>query len=575
MAAMGGHDAAEADREVDARHAAILVVGRDDHTRRVVGREVRNRYSADYDVRVVDGPEAGEREIDAWEATGRPVALVVCAFTAADEDALEFLSRVRSRHPAAKRGVVVRWGNWERRAAMFAALEAGDIDLYLVRPDSPPDEEFHGIICQALEEWAIGRGGGREAVRLVGEQSARVQELRDTFGQNHIPVGFVDVTSPAGAGALASLGLDDPALPVVVLEFTDPPTVLQDPTNLEISDAFGITDPLPEGVHVDVAIVGAGPAGLAAAVYAASEGLDTLVIEQLAIGGQAGTTSKIRNYPGFLQGVSGDKLAFTAFQQAWSFGARFHFMRAATSLAVDGSDVLLGLSDGSVVRASCVVVATGVSYRRLGVPSLDRLQGRGVSYGAGTWAAPSMAGKRAWVVGGGNSAGQAVAHLAKFAAHVTLLVRGSGLAESMSEYLVNLIAATDNADVRYRTEAVAGLGDDRLEGLVLRHRDTGDEEQVPADGLFVLIGSQPHTDWLGDVVERDEWGAVKVGAAVGDFPLDRRPMVFETNLPGVFAVGDVRAGSVKRVASAVGAGAMAIQQVHARLEEVPRAGHPG
>lgn len=570
-----GRDASDGTADADEqRRAAIVVVARDPDGRRIVGREITNRYGVDYDVEVVDGPAVADARLDDFAAQERPVALVLASFTEHDEDALEFLARTRSRHPAAKRAVVVRWGNWDRRRAMFDAVEAGDIDLFLIRPDSPPDEDFHGNVSQALEEWAIGRGRGWDAVRIVGEQTPRTQELRDVFGQNHIPVGFLQARTEAGRATLESLGLTDPDLPVVILQFTDPPVVLTDPSNLEIADAFGIMEPLPDDLHVEVAIVGAGPAGLSAAVYAASEGLDTLVVEQLAIGGQAGTTSKIRNYPGFLQGISGDKLAFTAFQQAWQFQARFHFMRAATGLRRDRGDAVLELSDGSSVRACSVVIATGVSYRRLEDASVDRLEGRGVSYGAGTWAAPAMAGKRVFVIGGGNSAGQAVVHLSKFADHVTLLVRAAGLAASMSEYLVHLIDSTDNADVRFRTEVVGADGDERLDALVLRHRDSGDEERVDADGLFVLIGSEPHTGWLDGVVARDDWGFVKVGGDLDEaFPLPRAPMAFETSVPGVFAVGDVRAGSVKRVASAVGAGAISIQQVHARLQELRHDGH--
>lgn len=551
----------------DAR-PAIVVVARDDHTRSVLAREFDGRYAADYAVHHAGSAGAARRVLDTLRDDAAPVALVVAAYTTADEDAFDLLQHARRLHPAAKRGVVVRWGDWDRRRVMFEALERGDIDLFLVRPSVTPDEEFHGAVTHALEEWALGRGRGYEAVRIIGAPSARTQELRDTFGQNHINVGFHDVGTASGRRVLAGLGLRDPVLPVVVLAFTDPPRVLQDPSNLEIADAFGIMEPLPAGHCFDVAIVGAGPAGLAAAVYAASEGLDTLVVEQLAIGGQAGTTSKIRNYPGFLQGVSGDRLAFTAFQQAWSFQARFHFMRAATSLRPDGDQHVLELSDGTTTRAATVVIATGVSYRRLGIESIDRFEGLGVGYGAGTWAAPAMEGRRAVVVGGGNSAGQAVVNLARFATQVTLLVRSSALAASMSDYLVNLIDSADNVDVRYGVEVVDGQGVRRLEAVTVRDRASGATEQVPTDGLFVLIGQQPHTDWLDGVVQRDQWGFILVGDDVVDrFPLQRRPMVFETTLPGVFAVGDVRAGSVKRVASAVGAGAIAIQQVHTRLAE--------
>jgi len=347
---------------------------------------------------------------------------------------------------------------------------------------------------------------------------------------------------------------------------------------------------LPEDEKFDVVVIGSGPSGLAAGEYAASEGLNTVIVERQAAGGQAGTSSLIRNYPGFPQGVSGNKLAFNMYLQAWSFGTRFHFMREPTGLANDGEYRVLDLNDGTRIHSRCVVVATGVSYRLLNIPALDDLMGRGVFYGAAVSEAPALEGKEVFVVGGGNSAGQAAVHLAKYASKVTVLVRSQTLAESMSEYLITLIESEPNIDVIYNAEVIGGGGVEQLDYVVIRNRETGEEQSLPAAGLFVLIGSQPRTEWLGDAVVRDKWGFIVTGpdltAGAGDDTLrlgvtvsghgsesaddvgrlERDPLLLESSMPGVFAVGDVRRGSVKRVASAVGEGAIAIQQVHRYLE---------
>ena len=313
-------------------------------------------------------------------------------------------------------------------------------------------------------------------------------------------------------------------------------------------------------------IVGAGPAGLAAAVYGASEGLRTAVLEREAFGGQAGTSSLIRNYPGFPWGVSGVELAWRAYQQAWTFGTQFVYGNPATVLADSGGLYVLGLEDGSEVRGRAVIIATGASYRRLAVPGLEALVGAGVFYGAATVQAQAMAGRHAVVVGGGNSAGQAALHLSKYARQVSVLVRSSSLAASMSDYLIREIDAAPNVEVRYGVEVVGGGGDGRLEHLRLRDRFSGGVDSLPAAGLFVLIGAEPFTEWLPDRLGRDRWGYVLTGADAGEpWPLERAPLPLETTMPGAFAVGDVRHGSVKRVASAVGEGSMCIHQVHQYL----------
>jgi thioredoxin reductase (NADPH) len=551
----------------DIRTPTIVVVSTDAHTLGVLGGEVTKRYGADYAIVVLGDWASAFGRLHRLRDDGTPVALVLAAHSTAEPDGIEHLVRTRAIHPAARRCAIVNWGDWHTADAVFGAMGRGEIDTYLVRPEHTRDEEFHGGITDALGDWSEVDGGGFHAVELIGERSsARLHELAETFGRNHIPVGVFAVETDEGSRRLDALGLDHPELPVVVLRFTPDSTVLSDPTDLEIADASGIMEPLSPDEHFDLVVIGAGPAGLAAAVYAASEGVSTLVLESRAVGGQAGASSLIRNYPGFPRGVSGHRLTFSAFSQAWSFGARFHFMRDAVGIRAEGDDRIVDLSDGGAARCSSVIVATGVTYRRLGIDSLEALSGRGVYYGAATAEAPSLVGRRCYVIGGGNSAGQAAMHLARYASEVTLLVRGPTLATSMSEYLSREIDAAPNVAVRHRAEVVGGGGTTGLERLVLRDADSGEEETVGADALFVLIGSEPRTGWLDGVVDRDEWGFVRTGADLPAGSADGPTLPLETSMPGVFAVGDVRRASVKRVASAVGEGAIAVQFLHAYLD---------
>jgi thioredoxin reductase (NADPH) len=557
----------------------IVVVAQGERTRRVVGDEMRKRYGDDYDVVLCDRHAIAVETLQQLADANADVALVLAGYSPSDDEGLDTMAGVRAVHPRARRGVIVNWGDFDRAQALFAALGDGQIDFYLVRPEHERDEEFHRAITESLEDWMLARGGGFEAVRIIAVPGdPRAHELRDNFSRNHIPIGFHDASTEAGGQMLDDLGLDDPPLPVLVLQFTREPTVLTDPTDVEIADAFGLNHAPAPTEEYDVAVIGAGPAGLAAAVSAASEGLRTAVIEQTAVGGQAGTSSLIRNYPGFPRGVSGGKLAFQAFHQAWSFGATFIFMRPAMGLRRDGGWFVVSLADGSEIRTAGVVIATGVSYRRLEVPGAEPLLARGVFYGAALSEGPGMTAREVYIVGGGNSAGQAAVHLAKFASHVTILVRGHALADSMSEYLVREIAASPIIDVVHETEVIACEGDDRLTALQLRDRESGATRRVPADGLFVFIGSEPRTDWLDGTLQRDKWGFVLTGT---DVPVDlretidgvRRPLAaLETSVPGVFAIGDVRRGSVKRVASAVGEGAVVIPLVHQFLDERQRVG---
>lgn len=555
---------------------AIVVVCLDQDARRSLAREIGTRYGTDYDCRFTGSEAEFDAVLRNLRDAGTTVALVIAALGAGDEDGVRLAASARALHPTARRAVAVPWGDFDRARSVFDAVGSGAIDFHLLRPRHQRDEEFHRNLTEGLEEWASGRSAGFEPVQIIGPRwSARTAELRDMFARNHVPIGFYD-SDDDGARLLDTLrdtlGLEDPSLPVVVIRLTPEAVVLGDPTDLEIAAAFGVVGSYDPGDDLDLVIIGAGPAGLAAAVYAASEGLRCLVVEQQAVGGQAGTSSLIRNYPGFPKGISGGRLAYHAFEQAWLFGSQSAFMRRAVGLTATADGYAVDLSDGVRVTARSVIIATGVAYRRIGVPRLEELLGRGVYYGAATTEAPAFAGRRVFVVGGGNSAGQAAMHLARYANEVTVLVRGPDLAASMSDYLIRELASAPNVQVRYRAEIVDADGDLRLEHLVLRDLASGQDETVPADGVFVLIGSEPHTDWLGAAVERDRWGFVVTGPDLRPEPGERMPLPLETSLPGVFAVGDVRHGSVKRVASAVGEGAVAVVYVHRWLEEVRERG---
>jgi thioredoxin reductase (NADPH) len=400
------------------------------------------------------------------------------------------------------------------------------------------------------------------AVRVVGPQrSARSHELRDLLTRNSVAHSFYDVAQAEGRQLLRQAGVVPGDQPIVLL-FDG--RVMVDPPNERIAEALGVQTK-PASTRYDLTVIGGGPAGLTAAMYAASEGLATLLLEREAVGGQAGTTSLIRNYLGFPRGISGRELTSRAVEQALLMGAEIAFIRSTVDLDVHSEDLLLTLADGSLARSETVVIATGVTYRRLHVPGLDELLGAGVFYGAAVTEASALKGQRAFVVGGANSAGQAAVHLARFASQVTLLVRGPSLSASMSSYLINEIQRASSLNVWLNATVIGVHGRGHLEAISVRDSATGRERTQPADGLFVLIGAHPHSDWLAEAVERDPQGFVLTGPDLAHWSLDRPPLPQETSAPGVFAAGDVRHGSVKRVASAVGEGASAIQQVHRYL----------
>ena len=552
----------------------LLAVDEDEETLRGVSRELHQRYGNDYRVVCERFPRSALRRLCDFEAAGEDVALVLADQQMVEMSWMDFLTRVGETFPTAKRALLVGWGDRAAGGDILQATSLGRIDYYVNKPYGDHDERFHRIISEFLYDWAKDRMPKFEEIRVVGEQwSQRSHELRDLLGRNGVLHTFHSSDSTEGRELLDGIEHESARLPVVVLFDGQ---VLVDPSNSDIAEACG-ANPDFEKTDFDLVIVGAGPAGLSAAVYAASEGLDTLIVEGEAIGGQAGTSSLIRNYLGFPSGIGGAELASRAAEQAWLFGATFLFMRRVTGLHRIGKEILVNLSCGTDVTAKAVIVATGASYRRLGVPSLEALSGSGVFYGAAVSEARAMQGQEVYVVGAGNSAGQAALHLAKYASRVTLLARGGSLASSMSRYLITEIEAAQNVEVRLETRVVDGGGRGRLESLVLQDCASGLTENVTAAGLFVLIGAEPHTDWLPEEITRDESGYVVTGKDFSHFGyphrrwhVERLPLLMETSMQGVFAVGDVRRGSVKRVASAAGEGSMATQAVHEYLSLTQR-----
>ena len=529
-----------------------------------VETQLSQRYGRDYRVEALAEPDEALARLTELQDAGEDVALVLAgqSLPATADDGL--LDHVRRLHPHAKRALVVppnAWSDETTARAIRASMALGRIDYYVPAPAAlSPDEVFHEAVSEFLLEWARERLLVPQTVHIVGESwSGRAYELRDVFAGCAVPHAFCLADSDEGRELVAKAG-PDPKLPLMVLPDG---RVLSDPTDAEIAEAAGAPPGLAEKAF-DLVIVGAGPAGLSAAVYGASEGLRVLGVDAGGIGGQARSSSLIRNYLGFGRGVSGSRLAEEAFQQASSFGASFLFMHRVTDLSRSGDSFDLTLSDGRCVGAGTVILATGASYRRLGIQSLEELNGAGVFYGGPTSEAPGLTGKDVYVVGGGNSAGQAALHLARFAGRVTVIARALSLDEGMSHYLVQAVEATPNVEVRTGTTVVGGGGEGHLQHLVLRDGAGGDDVTVPADALFVLIGARPQTDWLPAEIERDEYGFLLTGEDVSteNWPPERRPLSLETSLPGVLAAGDVRHASVKRVASAVGEGSIAVQLVH-------------
>lgn len=553
------------------QNPVILLATWNSHDR--VAEEFAARYSRDYQVEAVSGAENALQRIHQLVEAGVPLAMVASESTLDDRPGLELLAEVRTLCPTARRVALLDREDYAQGLeAIHAALSARVIDTFTGIPRGARDEEFHAALTDLLSEWGWTVATPEVTVVdiIVGSRGREAYGIRDVLERMGVPNRVLQGDEPEALEILDQL----PGAPEFPVVRTVAGSIIENATANAIAESiYGGFDDIPEGTVVDVAVVGGGPAGLAAAVYATSEGLDTVVIESEAVGGQAGTSSMIRNYLGFPNGVSGMRLTQRARFQAGRFGARFFTGRAVTFLEPGPEDepphhhVFVGETH---LCARTVVVATGVNYRRLGVPSVDSFVGVGVYYGAATSLAREMVGKRVCVVGGGNSAGQAAVHMAKFAEHVTIAVRRTSLEETMSAYLIRELEAIPNVTIRSLTRVVDGGGDGALEWLDFEHIDTGEVERHTIEGLFCLLGAEPDCSWLPSGVALDEKGYILTGR---DVPYEawtrgRPPANLETTVPGIFAVGDVRSGSMKRVASAAGEGASVLPLIHAHLAEL-------
>jgi thioredoxin reductase (NADPH) len=550
----------------------LLVVGGDPEDLQTTKAALDHRFGSDYRVLTAASAAEGVAELKTLTARGEEVALVAVDLHLPDGDGVQFLEQAAGMHRSVARILLFDMDEYHTRipfrelAALRRASALGQIDGWMVKDWVNPEEWLYPLVQEALTAWSTAHQQRHLVYRVIGEQwDPRSHDLRDGLTVNGVPFDFHTQDSQLGRQLISDHRVDVKRLPAVIQHDG---TVLHQPSLRQLAGAHGIQI-RPAAPAYDLIVLGAGPAGLAAAVYGTSEGLHTLVLEARSIGGQAGTSSMIRNYLGFHRGISGGELAHRAWQQAVLLGAEFVFTHRVTALSFNGSQQLLTLEDGSQVAGRAVILAAGVTYRHLNIPELDRLIGAGVFYGAAGVVAPAVAGENVFVVGGANSAGQAALHLAKFAARVNLLVRGASLAAGMSDYLVRQIEATPNVVVRLGTQVVDGRGDTRLQSLTLQ--DAQDrQEEVPAAAVFILIGAQPHTEWLTPVLRLDERGFILTGRDVpaANWPLEREPYPFETSRPGVFAAGDVRHGSAKRVAGAVGEGSVAVGSIHRYLAEL-------
>ena len=548
--------------------AAVLTVDDDPAVSRAVARDLRRRYGDRY--RIVRAESASDA-LDAlrqMKLRGDVVAAILADYRMPELNGIEFLEQAMDIYPGARRVLLTAYAD---TGAAIDAINVVDLDHYLLKPWDPPEEKLYPVVDALLDAWLESDHRPVPETKVVGHRwSARSSEVREFLARNQVPYRWYASDEPEGQRLLAAAKTDGLALPVVITPDGDP---MVEPTDAELAARVGLAT-TPSKDFYDLIVIGGGPAGLGAAVYGASEGLRTVLVEQLATGGQAGQSSRIENYLGFPDGVSGAQLTDRARRQATKFGAEVLTTREVTGLQVRGSARRVTFADGASIDAHTVILATGVSYRRLGAPGLDDLTGRGVYYGSALTEAAACAGQDVYVVGGANSAGQAALYLSRFAKSVTILVRGSSLEKSMSYYLVKRIADIPNISVRTCTEVIEASGEDHLEHLTLRNTATGAAETVDAQLLFLFIGAAPLTEWLDGVVARDARGFVVTGPDLspgGERPrgwaLDRMPYYLETSVPGVFVAGDARAESAKRVASAVGEGAMAVMLVHRYLEK--------
>ena len=542
------------------RNPAIVVVDDDPEVLRAVARDLRRRYGDDYRVvRTGTGAEAVDAVRQLAERGGA-VALVLSDQRMPGLNGVEVLRQSAEHAPRAKRALLTAYADTD---AAIAAINEGRIDYYLLKPWDPPETELYPVLDDLLADWRAGWRPGYGGVRVVGDRwSADGHRLRDFLSRNQIPYRFLDVERDDDARQLAA----DDALPLVVMPEGDR---LSNPSNAALASAVGLQH-TAEREFYDLAIIGGGPAGLASAVYGASEGLKTVLVERQAPGGQAGTSSRIENYLGFPSGLSGADLARRGVSQARRFGVEILAPVEVAAVRTDGPYKILELGGGGEIACHALMLSLGVDWRKLPADGADRFEGRGVYYGAAMTEAMGCQGEDVYVVGAGNSAGQAALHFAEYAARVTVLVRGGDLGKSMSQYLVDRIEAHDGIEVALDREIAACHGDGHLESVTLRDRASGATTEAETHFVFVFIGAAPQTDWLSGVLARDEHGFLRTGpdlteADLADWPLDRAPFLLEASVPGVFVAGDVRHESVKRVASAVGEGSVAVAFVHRHL----------
>jgi thioredoxin reductase (NADPH) len=552
-----------------ATRTVIVTVDDDPAVSRAVARDLRRRYGEGHRIVRAESGESALEALREMRLRGEAVAVILADYRMPVMNGIEFLERAMDVYPGARRVLLTAYAD---TGAAIDAINVVDLDHYLLKPWDPPEEKLYPVVDALLDAW---RASDRRPIRenkVVGHRwSARSSGVREFLARNQIPYHWYASDEPEGQALLAAADVEELRLPVVI---TPDGKVLVEPTDQDLASSVGLAT-TPSARFYDLVVIGGGPAGLGSAVYGASEGLRTVLVERTATGGQAGQSSRIENYLGFPDGVSGDQLTDRAHRQATRFGAEMITACEVTGLEINGSSRTVRFSDGTAVSAHTVILATGVSYRQLDAPGVADLTGRGVFYGSALTEAARCQEQDVYIVGGANSAGQAAVYLARGAKSVTILVRGSSLTSSMSHYLIEQIAGTPGITVRTHTEVVGAEGEDHLERIMLRDTVTGGTELVDTGWLFVFIGAAPRTDWLEGVVLRDGRGFVVAGpdlAAPGerpaDWPLERAPYHLETSVPGVFVAGDARSESAKRVASAVGEGAMAVMLVHRYLERL-------
>ncbi len=551
----------------------LLSVDDDSDVLRAIERDLRSKYGSEYRVIGSDSPEGALELLKELKLRNQSVALLLADQRMPRMTGIEFLQQGMRLFPSAKRALLTAYADIN---AAIAAINEANLNYFFLKPWDPPADHLYPQLDDLLDDWRASYRPAFEGIRVLGTRwSPRSYELRNFLARNHVPYQWIDIELSAGdpetKNLLDALGPEAAKLPVVL--FPDGTKLLESVPS-EVAQRVGLRTRAQTNFY-DLAIIGGGPAGLAAAVYGASEGLHTVMIEREAPGGQAGLSARIENYLGFPAGLSGGDLARRAVVQAQRFGVEILSPQEAVSVRTEGPYRIVKLADGNEISCHALLVATGVQWRRLEAPGLDKLQGAGVYYGGGATEALSCRGETVFVVGGANSAGQAAMNFSKYAERVVLLVRGDGLSSTMSQYLIDQIHQTPNIQIWAHASVAGVYGETRLEELRVLCSDTNKVESVPATSMFIFIGAQPQTDWLGDLVERDDHGFILTGPDLirdGErpkgWPLDRDPFLLETNVPGLFAVGDVRHGSVKRVASGVGEGSVAVQFIHQYLSKV-------